>query len=110
MRVTSEQYDKYEKEMAEAEVMKKARLAALGSQIDETNVKLLVDNEAIEFFIDNGTNINSVDKQNNSLLLVACMYSKPETIILTSAGISDLTKTFSEKYSDHYPILSRINW
>lgn len=37
----------YEKEMAQAEIAKKARLAALGSQIDESNVKLLTDNEAI---------------------------------------------------------------
>ena len=39
--------DQYKKEMAQAEEYKKARLAALGSQIDENNVKLLTDAEAI---------------------------------------------------------------
>lgn len=37
----------YEKEMAQAEEAKKARLAALGSQIDENSVKLLTDSDAI---------------------------------------------------------------
>lgn len=39
------------------------------------------DIKAIEFFKHNGVDINSVDKQNNSLLIVSCMYSKPETIL-----------------------------
>lgn len=37
----------YEKEMAQAEAAKKARLAALGSQIDENNVKQLTDADVI---------------------------------------------------------------
>ena len=39
--------ERYEQEMAKAKEAKKARLASLGSQIDETNVKLLTDEAAI---------------------------------------------------------------
>ncbi len=39
--------DRYEQEMAMAEDAKKARLAALGSQIDESNVKQLTDADAL---------------------------------------------------------------
>ena len=37
----------YEKEMAQAEAAKRLRLAALGSQIDENNVKYITDKDAI---------------------------------------------------------------